>query len=68
MGKLYTLKEAKELLGVTTKAIQRWDREGRIRAVGTIGGGRIPEGGVKRILGLEEEVVVGYAGVSSAKR
>jgi len=28
MGKLYTLKEAKELLGVTTKAIQRWDREG----------------------------------------
>jgi len=56
MGKLYTLKEAKELLGVTTKAIQRWDREGRIRAVGTIGGGRIPEGGVKRILGLEEEL------------
>jgi hypothetical protein len=27
--RLYTLKEAKELLGVTTKAIQRWDRGGR---------------------------------------
>ena len=37
--------------------------------VGTIGGGRIPESEVKRILGLKEErVVVGYAGVSSAKR
>jgi putative resolvase len=69
MGKLYTLKEAKELLGVTTKTIQRWDREGKIMVVGTIGGGRIPESEVKRILGLKEErVVVGYAGVSSAKR
>jgi putative resolvase len=67
MGKLYTLKEAKELLGVTTKTIQRWDKEGKIMVVGTIGGGRIPESEVKRILGLEEErVVVGYAGVSSA--
>jgi putative resolvase len=69
MGKLYTLKEAKELLGVTAKTIQRWDREGKIMVVGTIGGGRIPESEVKRILGLKEErVVVGYAGVSSAKR
>jgi len=69
MGKLYTLKEAKELLGVTTKTIQRWDKEGKIMVVGTIGGGRIPESEVKRILGLKEErVVVGYAGVSSAKR
>jgi DNA-binding transcriptional MerR regulator len=29
MEKLYTLKEAKRLLGVTTKTIQRWDKEGR---------------------------------------
>jgi len=28
MEKLYTLKEAKKLLGVTTKTIQRWDKEG----------------------------------------
>jgi putative resolvase len=41
MEKLYTLKEAKKLLGVTTKTIQRWDREGRIRVVRTIGGRRI---------------------------
>jgi len=28
MERLYTLKEAKRLLGVTTKSIQRWDKEG----------------------------------------
>jgi putative resolvase len=66
MEKLYTLKEAKKLLGVTTKTIQRWDKEGRIRVVRTIGGRRrIPESEIKRILGLKEErVVVGYARVS----
>jgi len=65
MEKLYTLKEAKKLLGVTTKTIQRWDREGKIRVVRTIGGRRIPESEIKRILGLKEErVVVGYARVS----
>jgi putative resolvase len=67
MEKLYTLKEAKKLLGVTTKTIQRWDKEGKIRVVRTVGGRRrIPEGEIKRILGLKEErVVVGYARVSS---
>jgi DNA-binding transcriptional MerR regulator len=29
MEKLYTLKEAKKLLGVTTRTIQRWDKEGK---------------------------------------
>jgi putative resolvase len=67
MEKLYTLKEAKKLLGVTTKTIQRWDKEGKIRVVRTVGGRRrIPESEIKRILGLKEErVVVGYARVSS---
>jgi putative resolvase len=67
MEKLYTLKEAKKLLGVTTRTIQRWDKEGKIRVVRTIGGRRrIPESEIKRILGLKEErVVVGYARVSS---
>jgi len=38
------LKEAKELLGVTTRTIQRWDNDGKIRVVRTIGGRRrIPE-------------------------
>jgi putative resolvase len=67
MEKLYTLKEAKKLLGITTKTIQRWDKEGKIRVVRTIGGRRrIPESEIKRILGVKEErVVVGYARVSS---
>ena len=39
MEKLYTLKEAKKLLGVTTKTIQRWDKEGKIRVVRTVGRG-----------------------------
>jgi excisionase family DNA binding protein len=67
MKRLYTLREAKKLLGGTTKTIQRWDKEGKVRVVRTIGGRRrIPESEIKRILGLKEEgVVVGYARVSS---
>jgi putative resolvase len=38
MERLYTLKEAKKLLGVTTRTIQRWDREGKIRIVRTVSG------------------------------
>jgi putative resolvase len=70
MERLYTLKEAKRLLGVTTKTIQRWDKEGKIRVVRTVGGRRrIPESEIKRILGLKEErVIVGYARVSSTTR
>jgi putative resolvase len=68
MERLYTLKEAEKLLGVTTRTIQRWDKEGKIRVVRTVGGRRrVPESEIKRILGLKEErAVVGYAGVSSA--
>lgn len=66
--KLYTIKEAKKLLGVTTWTIQQWDRQGKIRCVRTLGGRRrIPESEIKRILGLREErIVVGYARVSSS--
>ncbi|MEM1674822.1 MAG: IS607 family transposase [Candidatus Bathyarchaeia archaeon] len=68
MEKLYTLKEAKRLLGVTTRTIQRWDEEGKIRVVRTVGGRRrVPESEIKRILGLREErIVIGYARVSSS--
>ena len=65
--RLYTIKEAKRLLGVTTWTIQQWDRQGKIKCVRTVGGRRrIPESEIKRILGLKEErKVVGYARVSS---
>jgi putative resolvase len=68
MERLYTFKEAKKLLGVTMRTIQRWDKEGKIRVVRTVGGRRrIPESEIKRLLGLKERrVVVGYARVSSA--
>jgi len=70
MEKLYTLKEAKKLLGVTTRTIQRWDKDGKIRVVRTIGGPRrIPESEIKRILGLKEErAVLGYVRVSSSTK
>ena len=66
--KLYTLKQASEILGAHPKTIQRWDREGRIRVVRTPGGRRrIPESEIKRILGEipENGRAIGYARVSS---
>jgi len=70
MDKLLTIKEAKTRLGVTTKTIQRWDREGKIKVVRTLGGRRrIPESEVRRILGLREKrKVIGYLRVFSAAR
>jgi len=67
MEKLYTMKEASEILGVHVRTLQKWDREGKIRCVRTVGGKRrVPESEIKRILGLHEErKVVGYARVSS---
>ncbi|MEM3667903.1 MAG: IS607 family transposase [Thermoplasmatales archaeon] len=64
--KLYTIKEGKNLLGVTTWTIQQWDRQGKIKCVRTVGEhGRIPESEIKRIIGLKEErIFVGYASVS----
>ncbi len=67
MEQLYTMKEASKLLGVHIRTIQKWDREGKIRCVRTIGGKRrVPESEIKRILGIHEErKIVGYARVSS---
>jgi len=58
---------ASKLLGVTVRTIQRWDKEGKIRCVRTVGGKRrIPESKIKRILGIHEErKIIGYARVSS---
>ena len=61
------MKEASKSLGVTVRTIQRWDKEGKIRCVRTVGGKRrVPESEIKRILRIHEErKVVGYARVSS---
>lgn len=67
MERLYTMKEASKLLGVHVRTIQRWDKQGKIRCVRTVGGKRrVPESEIKRILGIHEErKVIGYARVSS---
>ncbi len=66
--KLYTVKQASEILGVCRKTIQRWDREGKIKVIRTPGGRRrIPESEIKRLLGIKAEdgLIIGYARVSS---
>lgn len=67
MEKLYTMKEASEILGVHIRTLQKWDKQGKIRCIRTVGGKRrVPESEIKRLLGLHEERrVVGYARVSS---
>jgi len=67
MERLYTMKDASKLLGVHIRTIQKWDKEGKIRCVRTIGGKRrVPESEIKRILRIHgERKVVGYARVSS---
>ena len=67
LERLYTMKEASNLLGVHIRTIQKWDKEGKIRCVRTVGGKRrVPESEIKRILGIREErKIVGYARVSS---
>lgn len=71
MEKLFTIKRAKELLGVGTPTIQRWDRTGKIKTVRTAGGRRrIPESEIRRIQGISsnDTLIVGYARVSSASQ
>ncbi len=44
------MKEASKLLGVHVRTIQKWDREGKIRCVKTVGRKRrVPESKIRRI-------------------
>jgi putative resolvase len=67
MEKHYTMKEASKILGVSVRTLQRWDKQGKIKCIRTVGGKRrVPESEIKRILGIREErKIVGYARVSS---
>lgn len=69
MEKLLTMKEACEILGVTTKTIQRWDASGKIAIIRTPGGRRrIPLSEVERLLGKKvasQKKIAIYARVSS---
>ncbi|MGQ9723345.1 MAG: MerR family transcriptional regulator [Candidatus Jordarchaeum sp.] len=70
MERLYTLKEAKQLLSVTTQTIQKWDKQTKLRAVRTAGGRRpIPENEIKRLLNIHEQrKITGYTRVPQASQ
>jgi len=61
------LKEACLLLGLHPRTIQKWDKQGKIRVVRTLGGRRrIPESEIRRLQGEKGiRSVIGYARVSS---
>jgi len=69
MDRLFTLKEACRILGIHPNTLRKWDRNGKIRVVRTIGGRRrIPESEIKRLLGINESTnnnVAIYVRVSS---
>ncbi len=65
MSNLLTVKEAAELLGVSTKTIRRWEEEGKITATRTAGGHRrfdVPSLITNR---KDDSLTVAYARVSS---
>ncbi|MEM2713236.1 MAG: helix-turn-helix domain-containing protein, partial [Candidatus Jordarchaeales archaeon] len=50
--RLLTLSEACERLGIHPNTLRKWDRQGKIRVVRTVGGRRrIPESEVERLMG-----------------
>ena len=71
MEELLTPKEAGKLLGVSTRTIQRWDKEGLIKVVRTPKGRRrIPKSEVLKILRekFNDRRAVVYARVNSQKQ
>jgi excisionase family DNA binding protein len=68
--KLLTLQEACRRLGIHPNTLRKWDKQGKIRVVRTVGGRRrIPESEVERLMGFARPDVsrkaVIYARVSS---
>ena len=65
MSNLIGVKEAAELLGVSTKTIRRWEADGKIRSTRTEGGHR--RFNVSDLLGnkFDASLTVAYARVSS---
>jgi excisionase family DNA binding protein len=65
MSNLISVKEAAELLGVSTKTIRRWEADGKIKAVRTLGGHRRFD--ITTLLGNKNDAVLtlAYARVSS---
>jgi putative resolvase len=52
MEKMYRIREAAELLGISKRHLQRLDKQGKITCIRTMGGHRrIREEEIKKILG-----------------
>ena len=69
MERVLLLQEAQSFLGVNTKTIQKWDREGKIKIIRTIGDRRrVPLSENERLQGIKSQnsQIIGYARVSSA--
>lgn len=71
--KLLTLREACRRLGIHPNTLRKWDKQGKLRVVRTVGGRRrIPESEVERLMGFIKPDVsknaVIYARVSSHDR
>ncbi|MEM3546253.1 MAG: IS607 family transposase [Candidatus Bathyarchaeia archaeon] len=68
--KLLTLSEACKRLGIHPNTLRKWDKQGKVRVVRTVGGRRrIPESEVERLMGIVKPDIskkaVIYARVSS---
>lgn len=51
--KFLSLGEACERLGIHPNTLRKWDREGKVRVVRTVGGKRrVPESEVERLMGI----------------
>jgi excisionase family DNA binding protein len=71
--KLLTLREACRRLGIHPNTLRKWDKQGKLRVVRTVGGRRrIPESEIERLMGFIKPDVsknaVIYARVSSHDR
>ncbi len=54
--KLFSVKEACRILGISESTLRRWEREGKIKVIRTLGGKRrIPESEIRKLLGEKEK-------------
>ncbi|MEM3570007.1 MAG: helix-turn-helix domain-containing protein [Candidatus Jordarchaeales archaeon] len=55
--RLLTLSEACERSGIHPNTPRKWDKQGKVRVVRTVGGRRIPESEVERLMGIAKTVM-----------
>ena len=67
MGKIYTIREACDILQIDATTLRRWDREGKIHCIRLSNNfRRVPEEEINRILGIKNNRIDAiYARVSS---